>query len=359
MTQTVAALISFRTAAWFGRGFRSPLRDFLLADEVGPTHFGRAYGLERTADMVGAVIGPLVAAGLVVAGATFRTVILVSVVPSMISVIAIGAFTRDKPPPPEVSAIAAPRVPLPRAFWLIAGGVLLFGLGDFSRTFLIVIAAGALGTDHAGLLSAAVRLYAGHNAVSALTAYPAGKLGDATSKSRVLIAGYALGVITNLAFGHGHLPIVIAAIALSGVYIAIEETLEKAVVADLLPRNQRSLGLGILAGANAVGDLVSSLFVGLMLRGRPSHTRVRRPCGCGRARCGVDARHPRVRDPTLSVSPRNTRQGAHARAPRFARVLHDARAADGLAGCIAVRHGMRITFHDARGSAAPTRPSRR
>lgn len=55
------------------------------------------------------------------------------------------------------------------------------------------------------------------------------------------------------------------AIALSGIYIAIEETLEKAVVAELLGRDQRSLGLGILASANATGDLLSTLFVGLML----------------------------------------------------------------------------------------------
>ncbi len=51
----------------------------------------------------------------------------------------------------------------------------------------------------------------------------------------------------------------------SGIYIAIEETLEKSVVADLLPRDQRSLGLGVLASANSVGDLGSSVFVGVML----------------------------------------------------------------------------------------------
>lgn len=83
----------------------------------------------------------------------------------------------------------------------------------------------------------------------------------------MLIAGYVLGVVTNLLFalGHDSLPMVIAAIALSGVYIAIEETLEKAVVAELLGRDQRSLGLGILASANAAGDFLSTLFVGLML----------------------------------------------------------------------------------------------
>jgi hypothetical protein len=58
VTQGLAALVSMRSAAWLGRGFRSPLRDFMLADEVGPTHFGRAYGIERAADMLGAVAGP-------------------------------------------------------------------------------------------------------------------------------------------------------------------------------------------------------------------------------------------------------------------------------------------------------------
>ena len=61
------------------------------------------------------------------------------------------------------------------------------------------------------------------------------------------------------------LAIVLPAIALSGIYIAIEETLEKAVVAGMLPRELRSLGLGILATANSIGDLGSSLFVGAML----------------------------------------------------------------------------------------------
>jgi sugar phosphate permease len=45
-TNKLAALACLRGAAWIGRGFRSPLRDFLLADAVEPTHFGRAYGLD-------------------------------------------------------------------------------------------------------------------------------------------------------------------------------------------------------------------------------------------------------------------------------------------------------------------------
>jgi hypothetical protein len=57
---------------------------------------------------------------------------------------------------------------------------------------------------------------------------------------------------------------------LSGIYIAAEETLEKAAVAERLPRELRTLGFGLLAVANAAGDLGSSLYVGWQLQaGRP------------------------------------------------------------------------------------------
>lgn len=275
LTQSLAALVSARSAAWLGRGFRSPLRDFLLADEVGPTHFGRAYGIERAADMLGAVAGPLVAALLLVAGVELRTIILVSLVPALLAAASFFTMTRDRPTRiPETSASAAGSR-LPRRFWIFTAGVGLFGVGDFSRTFLILLAAAAFGESagtSAGAVSIAVLLYAGHNAVSALAAYPAGRLGDRGSKLRVLIGGYGLGVVTNglLAFSVGSPALLVVAIGLSGVYIAVEETLEKAVAAEMLPREQRSLGLGVLASANAVGDMSSSVGVGLLLAaGRP------------------------------------------------------------------------------------------
>lgn len=159
---------------------------------------------------------------------------------------------------------------MPRRFWAFTGGVALFGVGDFSRTFLVFLAAAAFretSDTTAGALSFAVLLYAAHNAVSAIAAYPAGHLGDRGSKLSVLIFGYGLGGVTNalLAFSFGLPGLLVIAVVLSGIYIAIEETLEKAVAAEMLPRGQRSLGLGLLASANAVGDMLSSIGVGLLL----------------------------------------------------------------------------------------------
>jgi MFS family permease len=271
---SLAAVVTLRSAAWAGRGFRSPLRDFMLADAVEPDYFGRAYGMERAGDMLGAVAGPLLAGLLLWGGVEFRTIILWTAVPGLLAAGAIFFLTSDKSSPAmpqsDDNATDSARAPFPREFWLFLGGVFLFGLGDFSRTFIVWLAAGTVGEDGnmaAGTLSSAVLLYMLHNLVSAAAAYPVGLVGDRQARLPVLVVGYGVGVGTNLllAFFSGSMGWLFAAIILSGVYIAIEETLEKAVAAELLARERRSLGFGILACGNAVGDMVSSLYVGLLL----------------------------------------------------------------------------------------------
>ena len=274
LAHSAGSIIGLRGVAWFGRGFRSPLRDFLLADEVGPTHFGRAYGFERAADMLGAVAGPLLALALLHFGVDVRAVIAVSLAPSLLSLGSFLVLVRDRTSQ-EATRATAQRARLPATFWLFLGGVLLFGLGDFSRTFLVLLAVRAVGSDSGAPVTAvplAVLLYALHNGVSAVAAVGAGHLGDRYRKILVLAVGYGIGVATNLVLSAGSSSLVFLTLAvlLSGVYIAVEETIEKAAAAEMLPRELRSLGLGVLASANAVGDMASSLYVGLMLdAGRP------------------------------------------------------------------------------------------
>jgi MFS family permease len=281
LVTSVTALVSLRSAAWIARGYRGPLRDALLSDAVEPTHYGRAFGLERTGDMLGAVVGPLAATLFMWAGFEFRSVLLLAFVPGLLAAAAILFLVREKAPDIPVEASVSTTESkkrggrFPRVFFLFLGGVFCFGLGDFSRAFLIWLAAQALGEQgprSPGTISIAVLLYAAHNAISGLVAYPVGSVADRIPKRRVLLTGYALGVATNLllALYSGWLPGLVVAILLSGIYIAVEQTLEKAVIAELLPSRKRSLGFGILACTNAVGDLVSSLSVGWFLsQGQP------------------------------------------------------------------------------------------
>ncbi len=279
LVRQLPALVTLRSAAWCARGFRSPLRDYLLADAVEKTHYGRAFGLERAGDMLGAVSGPLLATLLLWVGWSFRTIILWTLLPGLAAAALMFFLIRereDESSEADGSSKAERPAALkrfPAWFWLFLVGVFLFGLGDFSRTFLVWLVAQAVGDSPSaavGTLSVAALLYAVHNLVSAGAAYPVGWLGDRRAKFPVLVVGYAVGVGTNvlLALRSGSLVWLAVAIVLSGVYIAVEETLEKAVAAELLPRDLRSLGFGILACTNAVGDMASSLYVGFLLQAR-------------------------------------------------------------------------------------------
>lgn len=280
LVRSVAALATLRTIAWIGRGYRGPLRDYLLTDAVEPTHYGRAYGLERAGDMLGAVAGPLSAALLVWIGLQYYSIILLALGPGLLAAASMAFIVCERSGTQgAANPAAAPiRRRFPRAFWLFLVGVGLFGLGDFSRTLVIYLAARALGggTDvpfTSGILSLAVLLYALHNFTSAVAAFPIGQVGDRRPKLAVLVLGYAVGAATNLLLAaiSGSLAWLVVAIVLSGIYIAAEETLEKAATAEFLPRELKSLGFGILACVNAVGDMLSSLMVGKLLEaGRPT-----------------------------------------------------------------------------------------
>src|SRR5258708_27637210 len=53
------SVLAARSAAWLGKGVRSPAKKALLAADVPPGAYGRAFGLERMMDTLGAVLGPL------------------------------------------------------------------------------------------------------------------------------------------------------------------------------------------------------------------------------------------------------------------------------------------------------------
>src|ERR1700747_2460918 len=87
-----------RAAAWLGRGVRSPAKKALLAADVAPGAYGRAFGLERLMDTVGAIAGPLTALWLLeVTGHSFRKVFLWTSLPGMVAVLCFWVLVRERP----------------------------------------------------------------------------------------------------------------------------------------------------------------------------------------------------------------------------------------------------------------------
>src|ERR1051326_4492038 len=89
LTSALWQMVTLRTVAWSSRGFRSPLRGFLLSDAVAKTHYGRGFGLERAGDMLGAVAGPLFAAAMVGIGVPFQSIIFLGLLPGLLAAAAI------------------------------------------------------------------------------------------------------------------------------------------------------------------------------------------------------------------------------------------------------------------------------
>ena len=91
-----------RVTAWLGRGVRSPAKKALLAADVPPNAYGRAFGLERLMDTVGAIAGPLTALWLLeVTGHSYRKVFLWTLLPGLTAVALFWLLVRERPISPK------------------------------------------------------------------------------------------------------------------------------------------------------------------------------------------------------------------------------------------------------------------
>jgi MFS family permease len=260
-----------RSAAWLGRGARSPAKKALLAADVPPSAYGRAFGFERLMDTVGAIAGPLTALWLLeVTAHSYRKVFLWTLLPGIVAAAIFWIFVRERPiaaRPQHSFLLGLKALPIP--FRRLLLGVGIFGAGDFSHSLLILYASRMLAPAHgtAGAASIAVGLYVLHNVFYAGSAYLSGWLSDhVPSRKAVLAAGYALAGVTALLLCTGTQTLGLLAVifVLAGIYVGTEEALEDSLSAELVPKEQHGMAFGTLAAVNAVGDFASSLLVGCL-----------------------------------------------------------------------------------------------
>jgi MFS family permease len=269
-THAVHVLLG-RSAAWLGRGVRSPAKKALLAADVSPAAYGRAFGLERLMDTVGAIVGPLTAMWLLeVTHHAYRTVFLWTLLPGMTAVASFWLLVRERPiASRKQQSFLTGLKALPDSFRKFLLGVGIFGSGDFSHTLLILYAARMLTPAHgaARAASIAIGLYTLHNVFYAASAYVSGWISDHVPRRKlVLAAGYALAGVTAifLMAAPSSLWLLGAIFVLAGLYVGTEEALEDSLAAELIPKEQHGMAFGTLAAVNAVGDFLSSLVVGFL-----------------------------------------------------------------------------------------------
>jgi MFS family permease len=259
-----------RAFAWLGRGVRTPVRKALLAGAVTKESYGRAFGFERMMDTLGAIVGPATALlVLPLMGHHYPTLFALTLIPGLLAVAAITFLVRERErkPVPHISFGERLRALPPRyRKFLVAVG--LFGAGDFAHTLLILLATQKLTPElgAAKAASVAVGLYVVHNVFYAGFALVAGWLADRFPKPSVLAAGYGMAALMTVLIIALPLNLwtLAAVFVLGGMYVAIEETLEDSLCAELVGAEHHGMGFGVLATVNGVGDFVSSVVVGVL-----------------------------------------------------------------------------------------------
>jgi len=244
-----------------GKGVRSAPRDAMISESAQEGRRGRGFGLHRSMDSTGAVIGSILAYLLWQYGMSYSSIFMVA---GVLSVVALFPFYRVKEsfraPSCNVRLKTSDLSPELRRFLVIAS---LFALGNFSYMFFILRAQALF--SGAMAVAAPLLLYALFNLVYAIMAMPAGIWSDRVGRRKVLALGYGLFALTALGFAFvTNLAGLIALFALYGLVYALVDGSERAYVSDLSPAGLRGSSLGLYYGAIGVAAIISSLAAGAL-----------------------------------------------------------------------------------------------
>jgi len=266
------AVLAVRWADRIGKGVRTAPRDALVADSIDESQRGLAFGFHRAADTGGAVVGLLIALGVVWAAQsaavelgrhTFQIVVLASLVPAVLAVISLALGAEDVPVTDQHERPAITFKGLGRSFLVFMVIVGLFDLGNSSDAFL-VLRAQERGLNVLGILGMLVTF----NLVYTLVSTPGGSLSDRIGRRKVIVGGWLTYSAIYFGFavaGTGwH---IWGLYALYGVYYGLAYGTTKAMVADLVSAELRGTAYGTYNAVLGLLDFPASLIAGLLWQG--------------------------------------------------------------------------------------------
>lgn len=262
---TFAAITGVITADRLGKGLRTAPRDALIAESSDPRMLGRAFGVHRTLDTVGAAIGPLVAftiLALVPGG--YSSIWVVSFAFAVLGVTVIVLFVPNK----RTAKVAArsgkelmrelvgPRLRRP----LIAASLL--GILTVGDGFLYLA---LQKRDNFAALWFPL-LYVGTNIAYLGLAVPLGRLADRIGRAKVFVGGHVALLAGYLAAG---LPLfgiggTLVTLALLGVFYAATDGVLSALVARLVSEQARGSGLAAAQTVQVLARFASSVAFGTL-----------------------------------------------------------------------------------------------
>ena len=245
-----------------GKGLRSSPRDALLAESVPVGLRGITFGLHRSMDNAGAVVGPLLAFILLSAGVPLRDIFLWAALPAVITIAL--ALNLKEPPTERIvskSSFSWNLKLMPIEFKRYLLVVSLFALSNSSDMFLL-LRAREIGVpqEQIPLLWAAISL------ITTLFGTPLSALSDRFSRKHFIFISWGVFAFFYSAMGYVDLTLTMlyGLFVLYGLFKAATEGVEKALVADLAPDGQMGTAFGWFNLASGLMLLPASIIFGYL-----------------------------------------------------------------------------------------------
>ncbi|KYO68667.1 MFS transporter [Thermovenabulum gondwanense] len=269
---TVGKVILYLSFSWpmvltarildrFGKGIRTAPRDALIAESAKKEELGKAFGLHRAMDTLGAVIGVLTAYILISApGINYNKIFLASLIPALLGVMALF-FIREK----GERGMKSKKLSLEwnkldnrlKMFLII---MFIFTLGNSSNQFLLLKAKNVGFNDKTVIL-----LYLIYNIVYDILSYPAGIISDKIGRKRMIVMGYLAYGIVYFGFALAKMPVTIWVLfGIYGLYMAFTEGVEKAFISEVAPEQVRGTMIGLHATLVGIGLFPASFLAGML-----------------------------------------------------------------------------------------------
>jgi MFS family permease len=247
-----------------GKGVRTAPRDALICDSSSEENIGLAFGLHRTLDQAGAILGPLLASSLLILiGYSVREVFWVSIVPGLAALVILIFLVKEQSCKVETKFTllkGLKNVAKKRFLWLLVI-VSVFSLGAFNFSFVLIYG------SEVGISSEFIpMLFALVNFAHVGVAIPAGLLADRVGKERVLFVGYSVFLALTLAIliGPASWLVALGVAVLFGLYQGIINTVTRAMIPKYVKPTLVGTAYGLYYLVSGFSFLFANLIVGLL-----------------------------------------------------------------------------------------------
>lgn len=252
-----------------GKAIKKPSKDTILSFAASREGSGKSFAIQEALDQLGAFMGPVMLFAVMAmqtdpgAYSAYTLCFAILGIPAVATVLAL-LYARRKFPNPEnfepEPKIMGKKFTLKPSFLIYMAGAGLFAMGlvNFTLITMHVFRTGLVEPEILPLLYAAAMLV---DAVSALFfGWLYDKMGiKVLMLSTVISAFFAVPV-----FLFSSLPLTVFGVLLWGVGMGAQESILKAVVTDIVPKNVRSTGFGIFQMSFGICWFIGSWAMGVL-----------------------------------------------------------------------------------------------